>query len=72
MKDAPYDVDLGAMWKDLGVERTGDTVRFVDSAPLAKTREAITNGNASAASSGTPSATQVTPVFVGWRSTSAK
>jgi hypothetical protein len=42
MKDQPYDVDLPAMWKDLGVERTGDTVRFVDSAPLAKVRDAIT------------------------------
>jgi hypothetical protein len=72
MKDAPYEVDLNAMWKELGVERTGDTVRFVDSAPLAKTRDGITRGNASSASAGTPSATQVTPVFVGWRSPSAK
>jgi hypothetical protein len=45
MKDQPYDVDLPAMWKDLGVERTGDTVRFIDSAPMAKTREAITYGS---------------------------
>jgi len=44
MKDQPYDVDLPAMWKDLGVERTGDTVRFIDSAPLARVREAITDG----------------------------
>jgi hypothetical protein len=44
MKDQPYQVDLAAMWKDLGVERSGDTVRFVDSAPLAKTRQAITYG----------------------------
>jgi hypothetical protein len=42
MKDQPYDVDLSAMWKELGVERTGDQVRFVDSAPLAKLRQAIT------------------------------
>lgn len=45
MKDQPYDVDLPAMWKDLGVERTGDTVRFVDSAPMARIREAITYGS---------------------------
>jgi hypothetical protein len=45
MKDQPYNVDLPAMWKDLGVERTGDSVRFLDSAPLAKTRNAITYGN---------------------------
>jgi hypothetical protein len=44
MKDKPYDVDLPALWKDLGLERDGDTVRFVDSAPLAKTRDAITYG----------------------------
>ena len=53
MKDQPYEVDLPAMWKDLGVERTGGTVRFVDSAPLARVRDAIT--------SGAPQATQVTP-----------
>jgi len=44
MKDQPYDVDLPAMWKDLGVEPTADTVNFIDSAPLAKMREAITFG----------------------------
>lgn len=44
MKDKPYQVDLPEMWKELGVERTGDTVRFVDSAALAKTRDSITNG----------------------------
>jgi hypothetical protein len=44
VKDKPYDVDLSAMWKDLGLERDGDTVRFIDSAPLAKTRNAITYG----------------------------
>lgn len=46
MKDQPYQVDLPAMWRDLGVERTVDTVRFVDSAPLADTRKAITFGEA--------------------------
>lgn len=45
MKDQPYEVDLPATWKDLGVERAGNTVRFIDSAPLAKTRDAITYGN---------------------------
>lgn len=44
MKDQPYDVDLPAMWKDLGVERAGDTAHFVDSAPLAKIRDAMTYG----------------------------
>ncbi len=44
MKNQPYAVDLPTMWKDLGVERSGDTVNFIDSAPLAKVREAITFG----------------------------
>ncbi len=46
MKDQPYDVDRSAIWKDLGVERQGNTVQFIDSAPLAKTRQAITFGAA--------------------------
>ncbi len=44
MKNQPYPVDLDALWKELGVERDGDTVKFIDSAPFAKTREAITFG----------------------------
>jgi len=52
MKDQPYEVDLPAMWRDLGVERTGNTVRFIDSAPLAKTRDAITYGAAASTFSG--------------------
>jgi hypothetical protein len=67
MKDQPYEVDLPAMWKNLGVERTGDTVRFVDSAPMAKTRDAITYGETGARSSGTPSASTPSAIFVGWR-----
>jgi len=47
MKDAPYDVDLSALWDKLGIIREKDTVRFVDSAPLAATRVAITFGTAS-------------------------
>jgi hypothetical protein len=37
-------VDLPAMWEQLGIVRDGDTVRFVDTAPLAAIREAITYG----------------------------
>lgn len=44
MKDQPQEVDLSALWRELGVEHRGDTVRFIDSAPLAKTRDAITYG----------------------------
>jgi hypothetical protein len=66
MKDQPYEVDLPAMWKELGIERTGDTVQFVDSAPLAKMRNAITYGESPSKSSGN-SSNSAAPVFVGWR-----
>src|SRR5262249_52901540 len=32
MKDKPHPVDLADMWRQLGVERDGNTVRFLDSA----------------------------------------
>jgi hypothetical protein len=43
MKDQPMDVDLPAMWKQLGIESDGKTVRFIDDAPLAAIRRAITS-----------------------------
>jgi hypothetical protein len=46
MKDRPVDVNLDALWKELGVERNGIGARFDDSAPLAATRQAITYGEA--------------------------
>jgi hypothetical protein len=49
MKDQPYNVDLPALWTQLGIERDGNSVRFVDSAPLAKTRDAMTYGSVSPA-----------------------
>jgi hypothetical protein len=50
MKDRPYSVDLSVIWKELGIEPNGSSVRFTDSAPLAKTRQAITYGAAPQAS----------------------
>ncbi len=44
MKDKPGDVDLAALWKQLGVERNGNRAVFNDSAPLAAIRQAITCG----------------------------
>jgi hypothetical protein len=58
MKNQPYQVDLAALWKELGVERDGDTVKFIDSAPLAKTREAITFGASTGAKLQPASASQ--------------
>jgi hypothetical protein len=46
MKDQPYTVDLPGIWTQLGIEQQGNTVRFIDSAPLAKTRDAMTWGPA--------------------------
>lgn len=51
MKDQPYDVDLPAWWKQLGIERNDGTIRFVNDAPLAMTREVITYGSVAAGSS---------------------
>jgi hypothetical protein len=45
MKDQPYNVDLPALWKQLGIERDSGTVRFVDDAPLSQTRLAMTYGS---------------------------
>jgi hypothetical protein len=42
MKDKPVNVDLGALWRQLGVTMQGTTVSFDDSAPLSSTRRAIT------------------------------
>ena len=41
--DAPVQVDLAALWKELGVHQGAKGVEFDSSAPLAKVREAITN-----------------------------
>jgi hypothetical protein len=48
MKDQPYNVDLPALWQQLGIEREGDKIIFIATAPLAKVREAITYGTAGA------------------------
>jgi len=53
MKDRPFDVDLDALWKELGIERNGQGVLFIDSAPLAATRLAITCGKAQPSSKST-------------------
>ena len=66
MKDKPYRVDLHALWKELGVERDGKTVRFIDNAPLAATRRAITYGQTEAPAKST-SVSDSTSVFAGHR-----
>lgn len=70
MKNQPYEVDLPAMWAQLGVEREGNTVRFIDSAPLSKTREAITFGAATGAKLKPASASPA--ILAGQRSRSSR
>jgi len=41
MKNAPVTPDLPALWRKLGVEADGDSVRLRDDAPLADVRKAI-------------------------------
>lgn len=49
MRDEPYPVDLTAMWKNLGIERTHDgAVRFNPKAPLADIRVKVTQADATA------------------------
>ena len=50
MKDQPYDVDLPAIWTELGIERADGKVRFLDTAPLSQTRVAITYGSSGSGS----------------------
>ena len=54
MKDRPLDVDLDALWKELGIERDGKGIRFNDTAPLAATRRAMTYGESQASLESTP------------------
>jgi hypothetical protein len=41
MGNAPFPVDLEQFWKQLGIERRGQTVLLHDDAPLAAVRQAI-------------------------------
>jgi len=71
MKDQPFSVDLDALWNELGVERDGKSVRFIDSSPLAATRKAITYGQLQAPGKST-AASDSTAVFAGRRMQSSK
>jgi len=65
MKDQPYNVDLPALWTQLGIERDGNAVKFLDDAPLAKTREAITYGSAGPELKPAASASRNPAIFAG-------
>jgi hypothetical protein len=42
MKDRPMDPDLPELWKQLGVQRESNSIRFIEDAPLATVRRSIT------------------------------
>jgi hypothetical protein len=42
MKDKPVEMDLDALWKQLGVKMENGKVKLLDDAPLAGVRRAIT------------------------------
>jgi hypothetical protein len=57
-------VDLAALWKELGVESDGRTIYFREDAPLAAIRRAITNG-AAATSQGAEAVARPLTIFAG-------
>jgi hypothetical protein len=60
-KDKPVQVDLAAMWKQLGVEADGATVHLKDDAPLAAIRSAIETGTPSGKSGNSPAPSTASP-----------
>jgi hypothetical protein len=71
MKDQPMKVDLPDLWKQLGIESDGSTVRFLDDAPLAAIRRAITDP-ATAKNAQPASTLQPSAVFAGRAVTSSR
>ena len=47
MKDTPVSPDLTGLWRKLGVEPDGTSVRLIDDAPLAEIRQSIMHSRAS-------------------------
>ena len=47
MKDAPVTPDLLGLWRKLGVEPDGSSVRLIDDAPMAEIRQSIMHSRAS-------------------------
>lgn len=64
MKDQPVNVDLAALWKELGVVSDNGAVHFQDDAPLAAMRRAITAGT-SAKATGAAAAARPLTIFAG-------
>lgn len=69
------EVDLATLWKQLGIESDGKTVRLIEDAPLAAIRRSITNPAAATApeKTGQPSAAVLpSAVFAGRTASTSK
>jgi hypothetical protein len=64
MKDQPVNVDLPALWKELGVESDTGGIRFKEDAPLAAVRRSITDGE-TAVPHGAEAAARPLSIFAG-------
>jgi hypothetical protein len=64
MKDQPVNVDLTALWKELGVESDAEGIHFREDAPLAAVRRSITHGGA-AMPHGAEAAARPLTIFAG-------
>jgi hypothetical protein len=64
MKDQPVNIDLAALWKELGVVSENGTIHFHDDAPLAAVRRSIT-ADASAKTAGAAAAARPLTIFAG-------
>jgi hypothetical protein len=64
MKDRPVNVDLTALWKELGVVNEGGTIQSREDAPLAAVRRSITAGP-SARATGAVGAARPLTIFAG-------
>ena len=64
MKDQPVNVDLAALWKELGVESDAEGIHFKEDAPLATIRRSITDGGI-AVTHASAAATRPLTIFAG-------
>jgi len=64
MKDQPANVDLAALWKELGIESDAEAIHFQEDASLAAVRRSITDGG-TAVRHGAEAAARPLTIFAG-------
>jgi hypothetical protein len=65
MKDQPVNVDLVALWKELGIESDAEGLHFTEDAPLAAVRRSITDGGTPASQDADAAAARPLTIFAG-------